>query len=165
MILNTKNFGEIEIDKDKVITFSDGIPGFEDRTSYVIIQNPDEDFPFHWLQAVEDRDLAFVIVSPFFFKQDYEFQLSQNVIERLEIESHEDISVYTIVVVPDDINKMTANLAAPIVINEETKKGKQVFLEDSRYHKRHLIVEELAKVAIEVEDCGENDSLAKEAGR
>lgn len=145
MILETKHFGQIEIKEEDIISFPDGIPGFERLVKYIIIENPDEDVPFKWLQSVDDPDLAFVIINPFVFKQDYEFDMPQNAIEKLHIKSHQDIKIYTIVVVPEDIKNMTANLAAPIVINISNKKGKQVFLEDSRYHKRHLILEEMAK--------------------
>lgn len=145
MILKTKHFGEIEIKEGDIISFADGIPGFEKLFKYVIIENPDEDIPFKWLQCVDDPSLAFVIINPFVFKKDYEFDMPQNAIEKLHIKSHEDINIYTIVVIPEDINKMTANLAAPIVINVVNRKGKQVFLEDDRYHKRHLILEEIKK--------------------
>ncbi|HHX63031.1 MAG TPA: flagellar assembly protein FliW, partial [Epulopiscium sp.] len=37
MKLNTKNFGELEILEDKIITFQYGIPGFTQYTQYIII--------------------------------------------------------------------------------------------------------------------------------
>lgn len=145
MILKTNYFGEIEINEEDIITFADGIPGFEDLSKYLIIENSDKDVPFKWLQSVDDSNLTFVIINPFAFKEDYEFELPKNVIKKLNIKSHEDIKIYTIVIVPEDVEKMTANLAAPIVINAVNKKGKQVLLEDSPYHKRHLILEEMKK--------------------
>ena len=148
MILETKHFGEIKIGENDIINFVDGIPGFEKLSKYIIVENPDEEIPFKWLQCIDDPDLAFVIIDPFVFKSDYEFDIPQNAIEKLHIKSHEDINIYTIVVVPEDIEKITANLAAPIVINAVNRKGKQVFLEDDRYHRRHLILEELKRSAL-----------------
>ncbi len=47
--------------------------------------------------------------------------------------------VYSIVVVPEDIRKMTANLLGPIIINHKEKLGKQVILDDSRYTTKHFL--------------------------
>lgn len=165
MILRTKHFGEIEIKEGDIINFVDGIPGFEKLLKYVVVENPDRDIPFKWLQCVDDIDLAFVIVDPFVFKKDYEFDIPQNVVEKLHIESHKDINIYTIVVVPGDIKEMTANLAAPILINVANKKGKQVFLEDDRYHRKHLILEEIKKSVVTNKDSEKQDTAATEGGR
>jgi len=143
MILNTRHFGEIEIEEQDIITFKDGIPGFEDLRRYVVIQNPDAEVPFNWLQSVEEQELAFVIVNPFIFKKDYDFQLSKSVVEKLKIEEPNDVTVYSIVVVPEDITRMTANLMAPVIINNRTKLGKQVVLDNSTYHTKHYILEEI----------------------
>ncbi len=143
MILNTSHFGEIEIDEKAIILFEDGIPGFEGLHKYVVIQNPDHEVPFHWLQCIEETELAFVITNPFVFKKSYDFELSKTVIERLKIEAPTDISVYTIVVVPEDITKMTANLMAPVIINNKHSIGKQIVLENASYHTKHVILDEM----------------------
>lgn len=143
MIIKTKHFGEIEVDEKNIINFCDGIPGFDDFKRYIIIQNPEKDVPFNWLQSIDNTDLAFVIINPFVFKNDYEFDMPENTIKRLDIKSHEDINIYSIVTIPEDINKMTANLAAPIVINVANKLGKQILLQDSVYSRKHLVLEEI----------------------
>lgn len=143
MIIKTKHFGEIEVDEKNIINFCDGIPGFDDFKKYIIIQNPEKDVPFNWLQSIDNTDLAFVIINPFVFKNDYEFDMPENTIKRLDIKSHEDINIYSIVTIPEDINKMTANLAAPIIINVLNKLGKQILLQDSEYSRKHLILEEI----------------------
>ncbi len=143
MIITTKHFGEIEIDEKNIITFSDGIPGFDNLKRYIIIQNPEKDVPFNWLQSIDNTDLAFVIINPFIFKNDYEFDMPESTIKRLSIKSHEDINIYSIVTIPEDINKMTANLAAPIIINVLNKLGKQILLQDSEYSRKYLILEEI----------------------
>lgn len=143
MIIETKHFGKIEVKKEDVITFSDGIPGFDELHNYIIIENPDKEVPFNWLQCMDDTDLAFVIINPFIFKEDYEFDLPESAIKKLDINSHKDIQVYSIVTIPEDISKMTANLAAPIIINHVNKKGKQILLQDGGYSKKHLILDEI----------------------
>ncbi|RKD32334.1 flagellar assembly protein FliW [Thermohalobacter berrensis] len=146
MKLNTKHFGEIEIDENSIINFPDGLLAFEDQKKFTIIDNPDKEVPFQWLQSIDNPNLAFVIINPFIFKKDYEFDIPKQVVKKLEIEEEKDVIVYTIVVVPEDINKMTANLAGPLIINNKNRKGKQIILSDSRYSTKHNILEELQKV-------------------
>ena len=133
MILKTKNFGEIEIDEKNIIHFPEGILGFEEEKQFVMIKDEDEQNPFQWLQSVQNPELAFVIINPFFVFPDYDIVLSKSVQEKLKIEDEKDVAVYSIVVVPEDIEKMTVNLLGPIVININKKLGKQVILDDDRY--------------------------------
>jgi len=139
MKLNTKNFGELDIDEKKIIAFPEGLPGFEEEKEFVIINNEDEENPFCWLQSVKNPDLAFVIVDPFFVFSDYSVDLSKTVQEKLKIKDEKDVAVYSIVVVPEDLKKMTANLLGPIVINVRERLGKQVILDDPRYTTKHYI--------------------------
>lgn len=139
MLLNTKNFGEIEIDEKNIIHFPEGILGFEEEKQFIIIKDEDEQNPFHWLQSVQSPELAFVIINPFFVFPDYDIVLSKSVQEKLKIDDEKDVVVYSIVVVPEDIEKMTTNLLGPIVININKKLGKQVILDDDRYTTKHYI--------------------------
>lgn len=143
MILNTRNFGEIDISEDKIIHFPDGILAFEDNKRFTIINNEDESNPFEWLQSIDDTDLAFVIINPFIFKKDYDINIPEKVVNKLKIESEKDVLIYSIVVVPEDINNITANLAGPIIININKKLGKQIILEDKKYNSKHRIFDEL----------------------
>ncbi len=143
MILNTRNFGEIDINEDKIINFPDGILAFEDNKRFIIINNEDESNPFEWLQSIDDTDLAFVIINPFIFKKDYDINIPEKVVNKLKIESEKDVLIYSIIVVPEDINNITANLAGPIIININEKLGKQIVLEDKRYNSKHRIFDEL----------------------
>ena len=53
--------------------------------------------------------------------------------------------VLSIVVVPEDINKMTMNLKAPIIINTKNNRGMQVVLDTDKYGVRHYVLEELRR--------------------
>lgn len=139
MKLNTKNFGEIDICEEKIISFPEGIPGFEYEKEFVIINNEDEQSPFHWLQSVNNPELAFVIIDPFVIFSDYTIDLPKTVQDKLNIKDEKDVAVYSIVVVPKDVKKMTANLLGPIIINVKERLGKQVILDDTRYTTKHYI--------------------------
>lgn len=139
MKIDTSNFGVLEIDPSKIIQFKEGIPGFEDEKEFTIILNEDPENPFHYLQSINSGDLSFVIINPFEVFPEYEFEISEIVKEKLHIENEKQVCVYTIVTVPENIEKITSNLQAPIVINLETKRGKQVILDDSRYTTKHFV--------------------------
>ena len=75
---------------------------------------------------------------PYIFFPDYEFQLEDDVTEKLGIRDPEDIILYTLLTIPNgEIADMTTNLMAPIVINNRTLDTKQVVLEKSRYTTKH----------------------------
>lgn len=139
MRIKTRNFGEISIVEDKIIFFQEGIPAFEDEKEFVIILNEDEENPFHYLQSVKNPDLSFVILNPFIAFSDYDILLPDTAINKLKIEKEEDVTIYSMVVVPEDMTKMTINLLGPIVINTKEMLGKQVILDDERYNTKHLI--------------------------
>lgn len=148
MILHTKHFGEIEIDEQKIIYFKDGLLGFESIKQYAIITNPDKEVPFHWLQAIEDPSLAFVITNPFLFKEDYAFDIPQKVIDQLHIQNEEDVMIFVIAVVPEDIQKMTVNLRGPLVVNVSEKRGKQMVLDAQEYSIKYRIFQETTEESI-----------------
>ncbi|CAK7050073.1 flagellar assembly protein FliW [Tissierella carlieri] len=146
MKIKTRNFGEIEIEKEKIIIFEEGIPAFEEEKEFIIILNEDKESPFHWLQSINNQNLSFIVINPFEIFSDYDILLPQTAINKLKIEKEEDINIYTIVVIPTDMKKMTTNLLGPIVINTKERLGKQVILDDERYTTKHFIFNQDSKV-------------------
>ena len=141
MNIKTTRFGEIEINDDKIIEFEQGIPGFDEEKQIVIIPY-DEKSPFLFMQSVKQEDLAFLIINPFLIFADYEFEIDDASIEDLTVKQSEDLLIYTIITMNEgDIKKMTTNLVAPIVINKENNKAKQVVLEKSKYNTKHKLFE------------------------
>jgi flagellar assembly factor FliW len=145
MVLQTKYFGELTIKESDILHFGHGLPGFETVTRFVLVDNEEEDSPFKWLQGIDEPKPAFVLVNPFLIRKDYEVNLDDDVLKELDIREPESASVYCIVVVPEDINKMTVNLQAPLVINNVKNLGRQLILDTDRYGVRHYILEELQK--------------------
>lgn len=139
MKINTKYHGEIEIDENNIIHFRQGIPSFLEEKQFYILPFTD-DTPFFIMQSVKTPGLAFVVVSPFEFFQDYSIKLSDSVIEQLEIEKQEDVAIFSILTIQEPFEKTTANLQGPIVINHAKKLGKQVILNDSPYKTKHLLI-------------------------
>ncbi len=142
MKIDTKQFGEIEIDETKIIKLPLGIPGFRKYKKYVILQRK-ETIPFSLFQNLEDPNLSFVVLEPTIILPDY--AIEKNDIEKSvqwDLENDE-ISCFVIVTIPNGIpEKMTANLLAPLVINNEKKEGLQLILQNSLYSHKHQLLTE-----------------------
>jgi flagellar assembly factor FliW len=145
MLIETKHFGALEIQEDRVLTFNQGLFAFEARKRYILLENEDPENPLWWLQSLDDPNLVFVLINPFLFKHDYEFDLSDEDVEELGIQKSEEVVVFCLVI-PEDVKKMTANLLAPLIINAASKKGKQIVLLHKNYSTKHLVLEELQKI-------------------
>ncbi|MBE5963187.1 MAG: flagellar assembly protein FliW [Lachnospiraceae bacterium] len=135
MLVKTKYFGEIELTEDKVITFENGIFGFEDYKRYTLLYDVEEKGKriISWLQNLEEETLALPVISPEFVFPGYDPSVPSEIIESLGTLNDDNAVVLLTLTVPSDLTKMTANLKAPIIINSETKKGCQVVAENSDY--------------------------------
>jgi flagellar assembly factor FliW len=140
MNIKTKFFGEIEKEEKDIIFFNDGLPGFEEYKKFIIFSQGDDYFPFLWMQSVDESQVAFIIIDPKIPVPNYFIDVSDSEIEELEIKDESSVSVYTIVVITKDNSRITANLKAPIIINNETNKAKQVII-NNEYDIRHIIFE------------------------
>ena len=143
MKVATKAYGLIDVDERQKIVFPQGLFGFESLTDYLLLDA--ERQPFYWLQSIDVEQIAFVIVSPFLFRTDYEVNISNEELAEIGIHSPEKALIFTIVTIPPDGSPMTANLQGPLIINRDTRTGKQAVLSDARWKTRHDIMEELAE--------------------
>ncbi|WP_405170834.1 flagellar assembly protein FliW [Paenibacillus sp. FSL H8-0280] len=133
--IHTSMWGEVEVQDEDVYQFPKGLPGFDEETEFALI--PWEDTPFSYLQSAREPGLAFLLVNPFTFVPDYNFELGE--VDKEELEIIEQVSVYSMVTIHSQANKSTMNLLAPVVLNPEQHIGKQVVLHQSSYDTRHLI--------------------------
>lgn len=146
MKLKTRHFGTIEIDEKKILDFPEGLPGFENVKKFILLGKLEEESPFQWLQSVDSPELAFVVIDPRLIMPDYIVDVDDNEAEILEIKNTDNVLVYSIVVVPEDITAMTANLKAPVLINTENNKGKQMINKNDEYPLKYYIIEELKRI-------------------
>jgi len=138
----TKAYGPIEVDERQKISFPYGVLGFERLHSYALLDAPQA--PFYWLQSLEVVEIAFVMISPRVFRADYRLEVPREEIEEIGIDCPDKILDFAIVTVPDDPKQMTANLQGPIVINRDTRVGRQCISLNPDYGVRHRILDELA---------------------
>lgn len=141
MIVNTKPFGEMEVDERQQLYFPFGLFGFENMKKFVLLDAAQQ--PFFWLQSVEVVEIAFVLIDPRLFRNDYSVSVSKAELAEIEIESEEDIIDFAIVTIPENPSKMTANLQGPVIVNKKKKIGRQVISSNKNWKTRHYIMDEL----------------------
>jgi len=138
----TKAYGLIDVDERQKISFPQGLFGFEKLKDYLLLDA--ERQPFYWLQSMDEEEVAFVLVNPFLFRPDYEVNISNEELDEIGIRSPEKALIFSIVTIPQDGSPMTANLQGPLIINRDTRLGKQAILTDDRWKTKHDIMAELA---------------------
>lgn len=144
MLINTRCFGEINLDENKIITFESGLMGFEEYKQFTILYNvEDEKSKISWLQSVDEPSLALPIITPVVVKQDYNPTVEDEVLKPLGELTEENLVVFLVLTVPGDIKKTTVNLKAPIIINADTRKGCQIIVENSDYVVKYNLYENM----------------------
>lgn len=139
MELRTKYHGVVQVDESNFIYFENGIPGFLDE-KYFILLPLEANNPLFIMQSKATPELGFIIVNPFIFFSNYEFELHENEKDVLSITKEDDVDVFTILTIKDPFSNSTANLQAPIIINNKKNVAKQIILHDSEYRTRHEII-------------------------
>ena len=131
----SSRFGELEVPASSVITFPVGLIGFPDPQHFVILDyNP----PFSWLHSTDNPDLAFVVVNAAEFGDGYSFNLPYGD-KDIGLVDGDDIAIMNLVSVRPDPSLTTVNLKAPLLVNLNTMKARQLVLDDPRFPTRLLL--------------------------
>ena len=144
MTIETKAYGEIDIDERQLVDFPVGLFGFENLRKFALLDAHQQ--PFYWLQSLEETDVAFVLLDPLVFRPDYTFDAPEADIEALGADNHEDLLVFCIVTIPEDERQMTANLQGPLVIHRKKRIGRQIISTNPKWVIRHNVHDELARM-------------------
>jgi flagellar assembly factor FliW len=119
----TTRFGRIEVAAGDVIRFPSGLPGLEDCREWALLADAAND-AVGWLQSTTRGEVALAVVSPRRFVPDYRVRIPRSELQPLDLADVRDAQV--VVVVGRTDTTLTLNLKAPIVINVETRTGRQV---------------------------------------
>lgn len=145
IIIKTRDFGEIAVNKDDTISFSTGMYGFENYSSYVILkESPDDDIMF--LQSLDNTDLSFVLIDPYSILRSYEPKLNDDDLVELGVNSEAGLRFLVIAIIKENMKDSVVNLKSPIAINPKTRAAKQVILQNSYPLRYKIIVAEEDKV-------------------
>ena len=67
----TRDFDEIEVTENDIITFPRGLFAFEEERKFILLTPLGEGKSPVWLQSTENPSLCFIMFSPFEFWADY----------------------------------------------------------------------------------------------
>ena len=147
MKVNTRLFGEIDVAEDRIISFTAGIMGFEKYVHYTLIFNAEKKGNIMWLQSLDEPELAFTVMDPMKIVPEYNPVVEDEWLVPLgEVETEDDYFLLSVVTVPSDLTKMTANLKAPIVINMKTMKACQIIVNNDDYQVRYNVYDCVKKM-------------------
>jgi flagellar assembly factor FliW len=145
MEIVTSRFGTLNVDDERIITFSKGLLGFPDYTRYALIQTGEENY-FFWLQSVDEPNLAFVVTDPSIFFKDYEVPIKDETQAEIELADLAHAQVFVICNKVDDW--LTGNLLGPIVVNATNRLAHQVVLTDKKWTTRQPLMRLQAQVPL-----------------
>lgn len=130
MEIQTRVFGAIDIDADRVFQLTEALPGFPELRRFAVL-DPDPESPCKWFQSIERADVCFLIADPRTFFPSYEVGLSAGRFADLDLGDASEAAVAVILTAGADLAKTTANLLAPLVFNTRRHLARQVILEGS----------------------------------
>lgn len=148
MLVKTKYFGEIDLAENKVITFEQGILGFEEYKRYTILYDLEEGdkATVSWLQSLDEPGFALPVVNPLSVKSDYNPIVEDEVLNSLGNITDENLVILLTLTVPNDLTKMSVNLKAPFIINSDTCKGCQIIVENQDYEVKYNVYKGIQKL-------------------
>ena len=131
MVVNTRIFGEINVEEDKIITIDKGIIGFPDMRLFTLIFDSEkEEKNIIWFQSLDEPAFAMPVMDPQNIVENYNPTIEDELLKPLGELTPENTYVLVTVKVPKKIEDMTINLKAPIIINTDTMIGGQIIVED-----------------------------------
>lgn len=144
MRVETTRFGTLEVDDNTLISMPRGLIGFEGCTRFALLEHR-AGGNFRWLQSVEEPGLAFVVVDPSKHFSDYEVEVSDCDATNLHLADEKDASVLVILTIRDNGKEVSANLAAPIIINLKEQLAAQIVIQNEGYSTQHSLVRTCAE--------------------
>lgn len=132
MQFNTALLGTVEVDESQVITFPAGLPAFEHCTRFKLFHEAEKNPRVFWLQSLDQADVLFSVVDPAQFGLCYEFQLTDEEVNTLQLARPEDAAIVLIVYKEDQVSDnppalspLKVNTRNPLVINVAAQRGLQ----------------------------------------
>jgi len=120
MIIHSQRFGSFEVEDGDAIHFPEGLVGFPDERSFVLLRLR-EGSRVGWLQSTTNKILAFPVISVDALEIDGPYTIGMT-------ESEDGpFAVMAVVCAPPDAPP-TVNLLAPIVVDVTARRGAQIFI-------------------------------------
>lgn len=129
-------YGPQQIDPDSLITFPQGLPGFDNCTRFKLFHQEDAKNPtVYWLQSVDQPEIMFSVADPSVMNVDYHFELNDEEMTLLQAKQPTDLLVLLLLYKSDQAlgaapqsasgETINAALRAPLVLNLQARLGLQ----------------------------------------
>jgi len=132
----TTQFGRIEYDERAVIHFPCGLPGFENRTRFLLIERPTTR-PLVFLQSIDSSNLCLVTAPVNAIDPQYHLAMTPEDQQTIS-QAQEPLCLF---ILSEGEKGWTANMLAPVVINKEAGIAVQAVRADSLYSHQHPLTE------------------------
>lgn len=116
-----------------VLHFAAGLPGFPSARRFVLVDAYDGADGIYALRCLDQPSLEFVVAVPALFFPGYEPELDDVTVARLGLTGAADALLLVILTVPERAADATANLLAPIIVNQRTNAAVQAVLATTAY--------------------------------
>lgn len=148
MVAETKFFGTIDIEDDKIIEFPMGIIGFEDYKKFALIYDSEreERSKISWLQSLDEPLLALPVINPIDIMDEYNPIIEDELTKIIGDPADVDLLILVSMSIPSDLTKMTANLKAPFIINATKCMAMQVIVENTDYDIKFNVYDAIEKI-------------------
>ncbi len=126
MEIKSSLLGEQQVDPDTILTFPQGIPGFEQQTRFKLFHQQGNDV-LYWLQAIDDEYLTFSVTHPATFNINYQFSLSDEEEKLLDLQENDNLLIMIMLHKEESGEQPTVkgSIKFPLIINERSRFGIQ----------------------------------------
>jgi len=139
MAIQSDRFGIVEVEERDVIAFPQGIIGFADEHSFVLIRTAKSN-AVGWLQSILNPSLALPVVSAHVLAPAYPDVDLESYAQAVGKDTRMDELAVIVVLNAQPGVPATVNLVAPILVNVTTRVGAQVILDSTRFTTREMFV-------------------------
>ncbi len=157
----TVRFGEFEYREEDIIHLGEGLVGMPNLRNWLILEMG-EDVPMKWFQSLDRGDFGFPVAQSYLFHDDYNVTVNPALRASLGTTDDEDVATLIITTVHPGGAKITGNLLAPLVIDTETRAGRQLTIDDVNFSMRQEINYFKFGLAVKSEALDNNDASITE---
>ncbi|MBV8465824.1 MAG: flagellar assembly protein FliW [Burkholderiales bacterium] len=125
MQIETLQFGVLDIDENTIITFPDGLPGFEECTQFKLLHDESPAPRVMWMQSVNGPDVVLNVIDASLLGFNYQLSLTDEESAKIDCKDTKDIVLLLTLAKDSGTGKITPHTSSPIVLNTATRKAIQ----------------------------------------
>jgi flagellar assembly factor FliW len=119
--------GYVDVPPDRLLDFCGPILGFEAYRRFALVPSP-EAAPLHWLQCIDEPQLAFPIVAAEEIGMAY--RPGRELMAKVRARQWDHIECWVLLAFSPEASGVRVNLRAPILVNSVTRRAAQVIVRD-----------------------------------